>query len=140
MKRVEFCGGVAMAVFAAGPVFVMTWIIAALIVQTPATAAEWTMIFWLLCMLLVAVPVGAAISLIPNLLGGALMAALGVGYPATRKREIWAIAGTILAMAFAAPFIGFEPAMLPLYLLFAFTGAICALIVRYGTRWSDDST
>ncbi|WP_439538286.1 hypothetical protein [Sphingomonas sp.] len=141
MKRFQFGWGVVMATFAAGPILAATWIVDSVIFEPPATPSA------LLNLLaaMIAVPltalVGAPFSLIPNLIGGAGMAALGASYPATRQRKIWAMAGAILAMAVAGSYIylPLQKDTLSLYARYAITGAICALIVRYGTRWSDES-
>ncbi len=141
MKRVEFCGGVAMAVFAAGPIFIMSWIVLRLFYQPPNTLADFQDIFLALVAVPIAIPLGALISLIPTLVGGTVMALLGARHPTTRRPLVWAFAGASLSALILAPFNSIlQPAAAGMFIWFGVIGAICALIVRYGTRWSDDST
>lgn len=82
------------------------------------------------------IPFGVTFGAIPILLGGLVMGWLGVDVRCSRHPVIWGLAGVLAAQPMALViFDGLEDAPI----LFAVTGAICALIVRYGTRWSDDS-
>lgn len=65
------------------------------------------------------------------------MSRLGNAYSITRWPGFWGAAGAALAAPMSRMLMGEDG--LGKATLFAFTGAVCALIVRYGTRWSDDS-
>ena len=56
----------------------------------------------------------------------------GLAHPA-----FWALVGAVIAAA-AAIVLDFPPDT-PIGFALIATGTICATIVRYGTRWSDDS-
>ncbi len=91
----------------------------------------------LLPMLAASLVLGALLAVLPVWIGGLVMgwaAARNVGlmHPA-----IWAIAGGASAAAAA---LALDPqAESPVTFALIATATLCALIVRYGTRWSDDS-
>lgn len=83
------------------------------------------------------VVIGAVGAALPAWLGGAVMARASAGNVGLRHPACWAIAGgAMVAMPVAA--LGEDSFQYTGLALIA-TGAICALLVRYGTRWSDDS-
>jgi hypothetical protein len=139
MKRVEYAGGVIRALLAAGPVFLITILIGAVILKSPDTIQVWELLY-LIPLLMASVAFGLMISLVPILTGTAVMATAGIYWSWTRGRSIWAAAGASLGMMMVLPFGNSGGAVdWGSLALFAITGAICALIVRYGTRWSDES-
>lgn len=139
MKRVEYAGGVIRALLAAGPVFLITILVGAVILKTPDAIQGWELLY-LIPLLMASVAFGLMISLVPILTGTAVMATAGIYWSWTRGRSIWAGAGALLGMIMILPFGNSGGAVdWGSLALFAITGAICALIVRYGTRWSDDS-
>ncbi len=140
MPRVSYAGGVVRALLAAGPIFLGVLMIGVFLFYPQHGPSGWEFL-GLIPLLMMSVAVGLILSLIPILIGSFLMATAGINAPWTRLPALWALVGALLAnIATLAignnPFV-FDPA---LFTLFGLTGAICALIIRYGTRWSDDST
>ena len=134
----EYAKGAAYAILSAGPIFLLAFAIGVL-----ATGeGSWRdLSVWLLglpIILLVAIPVGAIIGTIPIAFGGFVMCWLGQRYRIARHPAAWGLAGSILALPLAMA-LPLPSSVLELIAPLAATGAICALIVRYGTRWSDDS-
>ncbi|MCR5872131.1 MULTISPECIES: hypothetical protein [unclassified Sphingomonas] len=138
MRRVTYLGGVARAVLAAGPIFVLAVTFGSLLVDPGAFDPIW--LFTIIPVLMMSIAIGMLISAVPIVVGGAAMAFAGVKWPRTRGREIWAGAGAMLGMALVLPLdIPGTPSSWEHYALMAFTGGICALIVRRGTYWSVDN-
>ena len=127
--------GAALAMVSAGPSFVLLLLLGQ-IGRNPlgGDLDEPWQIFPLLLMMVIP---GMAVAFLPILLGGLAMAYVGTRSTSARHPVIWAGAGAILGMLMAFLFDG--TARSGLVLPFLLNGAICALIVRYGTRWSDDS-
>ncbi|WP_447724540.1 hypothetical protein [Sphingomonas koreensis] len=125
MQRFHYASGAAIALFAAGPLFLLPMMF---------ISGVGLMVFFAMP---IAIPIGAMIAAIPVIGGGFLMGWLGVRNEAMRNPVAWGGAGALLALVIAAMFGATqEPALIGLFL---FPGISCALLVRYGTRWSDDS-
>ena len=127
--------GAALAMVSAGPSFALQLFLADMILDPVGleTGTLWT----LFPVILIAVIPGMVIAFLPILLGGFGMAYLGTRSTSARHPVSWAAAGAILGMLMA--FLFDDSARSGLALPFLLNGAICALIVRYGTRWSEDS-
>lgn len=138
--RFDFYRGGLAATLCAGPIFLLMAGLAA-IVLNPAAANGLFFTSQELAMLLpifaASVVMGAILAVLPVWIGGSVMGwaaarNIGLAHPA-----IWASTGGALAAGVALPF---DPALVsPLTLALIATAAICATIVRYGTRWSDDT-
>ncbi|WP_423602675.1 hypothetical protein [Sphingomonas sp. MS122] len=137
MKRFRFGPGAALALFCAGPVFVITMTLGSVILYS-APAGTWQESFGtLFAIAILALPFGALLAAIPVSLGGFLMGWLGVDQPASRHPLVWAGAGILFALPMAAIMV--IPLTTEGAALFGSTGAICALLVRYGARWDDEA-
>lgn len=131
----HFSLGAGLAISCAGPVFLtLLWLGELVIVGHSAWIGSIGSFFTLLPL---AVIVGAVLGAVPIVLGGLIMGHLGTDIPDSRRYIVWAIAGMIVAQLIQLV-LGL-PFTMALCALFQGTGTICALIVRYGTRWSDDS-
>jgi hypothetical protein len=86
--------------------------------------------------LLFAVPVGFVVSIVPNLLGTALLATLGRDNIALRLPPIWALVGAGSGGTIAA-LLGSGPASAEPVALVAGIGAVSALLCRWKTAWID---
>lgn len=135
MTRFHYGRGAARALVCAGPSFVLLLLLGE-IFRDPS-GIDLREIWALLPILLVATVVGMVISLLPILLGGFAMSHIGARWIAARHPIAWASIGATMGMLMALLFD--EAARFWLMLPFAMNGAACALIVRYGTRWDDDS-
>lgn len=128
--------GAALALVSAGPAFILLLLVAAVVIS-PQEGETVAALIGALPAAIISIPFGAILGAIPIMVGGLLMGNLGVVSRASRHPLPWAAAGGSMALPMPVLLnIGTEWG---LYGLFALTGAICALIVRYGTRWSDDS-
>lgn len=136
MTRFEYRHGAAVALVSAGPSYVLLFF-AHQLLSDPTLFTNPAEFLALLPIALVAVPVGALIAFLPVLLGGLAMGYLGTRSIRARQPVIWAGAGAVIGTLIT--FIFDNSARSELALPFLLNGAICALIVRYGTRWSDDS-
>jgi len=135
--RFTYLSGAALAIALSGPIFVVILAIGWTVQNLAESDTQRIGIALLLMTLPIAFAIGAILSALPILIGGWAMGKAGWRYPRTRHPLIWAIAGALLATIPAAPMdFTDEPSMLATAML---TGAICASIVRYFTRWSDDS-
>ena len=131
----KYCFGAALALLAAGPAFILSLILSTAL--TSPIQGELGAFTSLLAFAIFSIPFGVAFGAIPILLGGWAMGWLGVDVRWSRHPVTWGLAGALAAQPMTLiVFSGLEDAPV----LFAFTGAICALIVRYGTRWSDTNT
>lgn len=135
MTRFHYGHGAALALVAAGPSFMLLLLVGQLLYDP--TGTDLTELLALLPVLLIATVVGMVISLLPVLLGGLAMGYLGVLSVGARHPVLWAAAGAGLGALMGFAFDSARTSWL--VLPFLLNGAICALIVRYGTRWSDDS-
>lgn len=127
--------GAALALVSAGPSFVLLLLLGQ-IGRNPL-AGDLSELWQIFPLLLVTVIPGMVIAFLPILLGGLAMAYAGARSTSARHPIVWAGAGAILGMLMA--FLFDDTARSGLVLPFLLNGAICALIVRYGTRWSDES-
>lgn len=137
MKPFRFGPGAALALFCAGPVFITTMMLGSAILYPSPAGGRQDPFGTLFVLAIFGLPFGIVLAAIPVSLGGFLMGWLGVDRPASRHPLFWASAGALFALPMAA--IMADPLTAEGTALFSFTGAVCALIVRYGTRWSDDN-
>ena len=136
----RFASGAALAMLAAGPVFVFNLMVGVMLYDTLGAQELGAEIAGMLMLTIFAVPFGAVIALLPVLAGGYGMGWLGLRWTPARHPVLWGVAGALLGGAMLLAFAGFgDPGVWGAPALFSATGAICALIVRYRTRWSDDS-
>ena len=136
--RFDFYRGGLVATLAAGPIFLAMAGLSAIVLD-PAAANRLFFTSQELAMLLpifaASIVLGAILAVLPVWIGGSAMGwaaarNIGLTHPA-----IWALTGGALAAGVALPL---DPALAsPLTLALIATAAICATIVRYGTRWSD---
>jgi thiamine transporter ThiT len=136
MTRFHYRQGAARALVGAGPSFMLLILLGEML-RDPSDL-DLNEIWVLLPILLIAMVVGMAIAFLPILLGGLAMSYLGARWIVARHPIIWAGIGATMGMLMALLFD--ESARFWLVLPFAMNGAICAVIVRYGTRWSDDDS
>ncbi|MFL9841806.1 hypothetical protein ABS767_12590 [Sphingomonas sp. ST-64] len=138
MPRVSYAGGVVRALLAAGPIFLGILMVGVLLFYPQHIPSGWE-VLGLIPLLMMSAAVGFTLSLLPILIGSFVMATAGIHVRWTRLPALWASVGALLANIAIFPignnFSNFDPGS---FTLFGLTGAICALIVRYGTRWSDD--
>lgn len=89
-----------------------------------------------------ALMVGSVVSLIPNLLGTAVMASLGRRDARARKRWIWTLGGAVGGGVMGFAISGFELSAVGAGDGIGGTalGGVCALICHRGTRWYDEAT
>ena len=129
MTEVHSTRGVRFALLGAGPIFVT-----ALAISHPILAGE-DGSPWLLLILppfiLVTVVFGAFLATLPVLVSTHFILWLSGRSVKARHPVVWAAIGAMLGLATGLA----TGCVLPL----AATGATCALLVRYGTRWDDDS-
>jgi len=135
--KFEYAKGAAYASLSAGPIFLLALAIGALVTGEWAWRDFAVLLLSLPLVLLFAIPAGAIIATLPIAVGGFVMSWLGQHYPGTQNGGVWGLAGAVSALPLATLLAG--SSFLEFVAHFAATGVICALIVRYGTRWSDDS-
>lgn len=136
--HISFYRGGLVATLAAGPLFLLMLGLA-VIVTGAGEAIDvdpgGKMLGPLLPILAASLVIGAFLAVLPVCIGGTVMGwvaarNIGLAHPA-----IWAMAGGGAMAGGLLPFgaIGDSPVSIALIA----TGTICALIVRFGTRWSD---
>lgn len=127
--------GAGLALLAAGPVFALLLILG---MSASSTGTDNTTNWFVLSLMMLpfALIFGLILGILPIVFGGLLMGWLGARAVWTRHPMIWATIGGVIGLLMALPFNWHDA---QLSIMFALTGAVCALIVRYGTRWSDDS-
>lgn len=133
MQNVTYAKGVAVASAAAGPLFILPpFLVSAL--WNPADLPNRTLLF--IIALFLAVPFGFIISILPNVLATWLLARFGRENVGVRFWPFWALAGAGLGWAidWAVTLTSGSGVPGP---MFALVGLPCALICRWGTRWSD---
>lgn len=83
--------------------------------------------------------VGGAVSLVPNLLGTAIMASLGRRHARARKRWVWVLGGAVVGGVMGFAISGFELSIVGAGdgIGGMAIGGVCALICHRGTRWYD---
>lgn len=135
MTHFHYRFGAALAMVSAGPSFGLLLLLGQ-IARDPLGGElnELWLIFPLLLMMVIP---GMVVAFLPILLGGLAMAYCGTRSTSTRHPIVWAGAGATLGILMA--FLFDDTARSGLVLPFLLNGAICALLVRYGTRWEDDS-
>lgn len=138
--RFSFFRGGLIATLGAGPLFLMMFGLA-LWSHAPGDAINLNIDAQdqavLLPMLAASLVFGALLAVLPVWIGGMVMGWAAARNAGLMHPAIWAIAGGASAAAAVLPF---DPqAESPITFALIATAAICALIVRYGTRWSDDS-
>jgi hypothetical protein len=127
---------VALAAFAAGPVFLTAGGLTALTTTNAAIPVSAKALL-IGPFALLAIPIGAALAAIPLVLAIALLGWLGVRNIAVRLPVFWGLTGAAMA---GLPFLfvpGLDTAN-PVQAMFALTGLICALIARHGIVWIED--
>lgn len=126
--------GAVVAMLCAGPVC-----ISPVVLLLPYPAGPGPTISGLTALIGISILFGAMISFLPIFFGGYFMALWGSRNPRTRHPALWSAVGAVVATVIAAVlFILNRGGDFSLGALFAFTGAVCALIVRFGTRWDDE--
>lgn len=128
MTRFSSATGTAIATFAAGPIFILPW----LVYGAARDGAEFGAPIAALLIGLVSVPVGAVLSILPNVIGTALLAALGARYRPFRHPLFWMLVGAATGATLGLIAGGVGP------LAMGWTGAVCALLCRWRGRWDDD--
>lgn len=134
----------ALAIFAAGPLFLV-----GLGLEVVATAPGYAipamdlseglaMAWGALAIFGLSSIVGAALSAVPNLVASTAMHWLGRDNMGMRLPVMWGLVGGLAAGAPAFVIAGEDGRTVPVAFAFAFTGAACALIIRYRTSWDTD--
>jgi hypothetical protein len=129
-------GSVALASFAAGPIFLVSTALAALYLELPRPvplALRYEEIALVFMAFIPAIFIGFLLSFVPNFLGSRLLLFTGGALPAARGRVVWTGTGALLGAAIACltgaitePAFGFG--------LIA-TSACCAAICRLSAYW-----
>lgn len=132
-RDVIFARGVGYASLAAGPVFFAS---AGLFASVgSSTAIDVGRSAWV-ALLIFSPPlilIGALLAVLPCLLGAAVLSRIGQSNAGVRLPIAWALVGGLTA---GGATVAVEPDGLAVA-AFAATGAICALLCRWGVRWSD---
>lgn len=136
----QFARGGWIACLCAGPVFAASLVFATMLESPSPVAldAQWGMIAGgALVMIMPVIVIGMLLAFFPVWLGAKLLAWAGSANIGLRHPAFWAIMGgaipgSLLPVIDLGSDRHFGTALIA-------TGAICAVIVRYGTRWSDDS-
>ncbi len=126
--------GAIAAILLAGPIFILVLTLGEMLVER-----EWqgSMLVQALPIMLLASVFGALIALLPILFGGLVMGRMATIEVHCRHPLAWAAAGAAEALLMLPIFGAWST---PIAAAFVATGALCAMIVRYGTCfWSDDS-
>ena len=133
MISFNYWRGALLAMLCAGPVFVLP-----LFFVSMPSGGKGAYIGPLVFALLLSIPFGAAFAFLPVFFGGYVMALWGSRNRRARHPVLWGVAGALMATLIAAILIGLARGDVRVSILFAFAGAVCALLVRLGTRWDDD--
>lgn len=135
MTKVTFAGGVAAASGAAGPLVVAPQLLSMFWLDSPAILS-WNGLALSLGFLFLSLWGGLLLSILPNAAGSAALAALGCRYRWVRQPAVWGVTGAVLGglLQFVFTGAGEGPWRVP---VLALAGLACALICRWGTRWSD---
>ena len=136
VKTGSLAKGVTLALFLAGPIFLLMLGLAQLCQLFPRAIEmpELGESFAALLLLPVAAIVGAIISSPANLIGGTAMGVLGEHHGWARPPIVWTLAGTALGIAITLAVTADNPQVA--FALIA-TSAICARICRLWVRWVD---
>lgn len=137
---VRFYRGGLLATLLAGPIFLLTLGLAPLALDAarpltlhPAVADGAVM----LPIAAASIVLGSVLAVMPVWLGGTTMGWIAARNPGLAHPAFWSLVGAAITAA-AAIALDFAPDT-PIGFALIATGAICATIVRYGTRWSDES-
>lgn len=127
--QASFGRGALSATFLAGPVAVS---IAALAGHVTGQSG-WRDIAGFAVILLVSIPFGAILAVLPNAIGAAILSRSGRTYRVARSWAAWGAAGTTMGalIGVACRSGGWFTAW------FAANGLVCALICRRGAAWHD---
>lgn len=130
-ERVTTVNGALLATLVAGPVGELLLALAALFTRS----GSWDDLGIMTAGLFFSVPIGMALSILPNLIGAAALGALGRRYDAARHPITWAVVGGAAGVGIGRLLIdNLEPTAMA---WFAATGLCCALICRRSARWFD---
>ncbi len=136
MTHFTYARGAGFSLIGSGPIFVTVlalgdWLLSG---ELDAVTNQFGI---LLLMLPFSVFFGIVLGVIPIASGGLLMGWAGTHADWCRHPIAWTISGGMLGALMGLLFgAGSKPDPTA---LFAITGAICALIVRHGTRWDDEA-
>lgn len=131
MRGVSFGLGVVSATCAIGPLVVLAIVAYDLATDPPADTG---MMMAVPVALFVGLLVGGFVSVIPNVVGAALLGWLGCHERWARHPLLWLATGIVLGGAIGIV-VGDGEQHLPL--VFAAAGGVSALICRRGTDWDD---
>lgn len=135
MPRHAYAIATALAILAAGPCFLALNALAAIGTSSAQATPPSGFVLGPLFLIPFAIVIGAIFAAPPILLGGWALRRLGHTRRWARAPLVWAASGALLGWPVALLLDkGF---VLPLVGIYLATGAICALIVRAGTRWTD---
>ncbi len=134
MINFNYWRGALLATLCAGPVFIAPAFLMPLPPMGPGA-----FIGGFITLIGIAIMFGALIAFLPVFFGGYFMALWGSRNPRARNPALWALAGALFAVPVAVIMAGFGRGDIWIWAVFAYTGAVCALLVRYGTRWDDDN-
>jgi hypothetical protein len=135
----NFAAGIA-ATFAAGPIFVTSLALAQpVLYPDPITLPLLEIVTAVLPIFAVASVAGAIIAAIPIAIGATAMGWLGEYNAGLRLPPAWGLTGGMMSGGWFV-FVPSESTEHGVIFALVATGAICALICRYGTRWSDCTT
>ncbi len=140
MDRGTYKAAAMFASLAAGPVFLASMALAVWANDTPTTyilAVQPEAVGGAIVSLVLVIPFGFALSVIPNLIGAWFMHGLGIGNFGARLPVAWALAGAGAAGMPFAFMSDWSSAGAPLGTAFAITGASCAAIAHRFTTWRD---
>ena len=132
-RHVTFSRGVLTASLASGPILFGAIALSNTVGSSDPVAVDLSGSPFLLALAVPVVVFGTLLGVLPNLIGTALLANVACGNVAMRLPIAWGLIGG-LAAGGAARAADADPETL---FVFAATGAICALICRWGTRWLD---
>jgi len=135
MSRFSYAPGALAALLAAGPIGIAILSVGSMLFDAGPAAFDWRTIPAMLALAVIAVPIGMIVAGLPILLGGYGLGRIGLTYFRSRHPLYWVATGAVVGAMIEMALFGAIPVALA---LFALNGGLCALIVRYGTRWSDD--
>lgn len=122
--------GASLAMLCAGPIFVLPLLVTLAPALSPAQLLG--SIVGALAASIVAVPFGIVLGALPILVGTAMMGEAGKHSELPRRYSAWAAVGALMGLAIAG---GFDAGIITIPLVL--TSLLCALIVRYWTRWDE---
>ncbi len=132
MTTYSYWRGALLATLCAGPVFISP------VFVIPSLRGDGS-IGGLLILIGISALFGPVISFLPILFGGHVMAQWGSRNPRARHPALWGLVGAALAALISIGLDQIERADPRIWAFFAFTGTVCALLVRFGTHWDDET-